>query len=345
MGIVGTGFGQQVLLPAFQANPYCEVHGIAASTRENAETVAQKYHIRAYDSWEAAASDPETTVLAIAVPPHQQAQIAIRALQNGKAVFCEKPLGVSTQDAQHILTAARQHNCIGMVDFEFPVIDVWMQTKSILDSGEIGSLRHIAVNWNVETYANKHHLDSWKTQAESGGGALNMFVCHVFYYLEWFAGEITTLSTQLHRSPVDNRSADTTAVLTVEFASGVIASISVSTDAFMGSGHRVELYGDNGTLILENTTADYTSGFQLYYATRQSAEFAVIPTQYIRSAQDGRIGVISEMVNRFISWLRDGIPARPSLEDGLRVQYLMDTARISHMEQRRVDVSFSADDN
>ncbi len=86
-----------------------------------------------------------------------------------------------------------------MVDFEFPDIDEWQQAKTLLDQGGVGNLRHIAVTWNVQTYANRMGLSSWKTRMEDGGGTLYSFVSHVFYYLEWFAGSIRRLVCNLFR--------------------------------------------------------------------------------------------------------------------------------------------------
>jgi len=138
-------------------------------------------------------------------------------------------------------------------------------------------LRHVVVNWNVETYTNKMGLHSWKTRVEDGGGVLYAFISHSFYYLEWFLGKIVRLSAHLGRAPGDTRSADTLCVMCLELESGCRVSLSAATMLFWEQGHRIEFYGDNGTLILENPTVDYVKGFSLRYGTRTSNRLEVVP--------------------------------------------------------------------
>jgi predicted dehydrogenase len=112
----------------------------------------------------------------------------------------------------------------------------------------------------------------------------------------------------------------------------VAASISISSHAFLGSGHRVEFYGDEGTLVLENKTSDYVRGFRLLHGTRASNRLEVIsPGEGLPAGKcDGRIGAVARLVERFVSWVENGIPSRPSFKDGLRVQSLLEAARKSH---------------
>jgi hypothetical protein len=333
VGVVGIGFGQQVHVPAFQLNDRCQVQAVCASTEERAAEVAKRLQVdRALGNWQALVSDPAIDAISIAVPPAAQTEIAIAAIAQGKAVFCEKPLAISFAAAHKLATSAEQAGVANMVDFEFPEIDEWQQAKTILDRGGVGSLRHIAVSWNVETYANRMGLSSWKTCLEAGGGTLYSFVSHVFYYLEWFAGPIRRLTCSLFRPPGDTRSGDTLAALCLELESGVAASLSISSDSFLGNGHRVEFYGDAGTLVLNNPTADYVSGFQVLHGTRTSKQLELVQLDRPASTaiKDGRLVVVSRLVNRFVSWLETGVPAAPSFKDGLRVQHLLEAAKKSH---------------
>ncbi len=347
VGVVGIGFGQQVHVPAFQANDRCQVTTLCASSVERAMEVARRLKVdRALGNWQELVTDPTIDAISIATPPGTQETVAIAALSQGKAVFCEKPLALSVESAQKMVDLATQVGVANMVDFEFPDIDEWQKAKSLLEEGAIGNLRHIAVSWNVETYANRMGLSSWKTRTEDGGGTLYSFVSHCFYYLEWFAGPIRRLACTLFRAPGDTRAGDTLVSLNLELESGVPATLSVSSHAFLGNGHRVEFYGDNGTLVLDNPTPDYVSGFQLLHGTRESKQLQVVhlntqPTD----ARDGRLIVVSRLVDRFISWLETGIPSAPSFKHGLRVQSLLEAAKQSHQTGGWVNCSFEGVSN
>ena len=266
VGIVGIGYGQHVLLPVFQVDERVTVVGLCASTEERARAVADQHGIPgAYGDPAALIADVDAVV--VAVPPQMQPAIVLAALEAGKPVFVEKPLATSVGDAQLMADAAAHVNVPNVIDFEFPEITAWGVAREQVQA--MGALRHIEVIWNIENYSNRARLDNWKTQSE-GGGALYNFVSHVFYYLSWFVGEpIIGLSATLTKAPTDPRGGDTLDAITVRFAHGLAGVVSVSNHAFMGSGHRITFYGDDATLVLENTTKDYMSGFTVRYAERE----------------------------------------------------------------------------
>ena len=346
IGVIGIGFGQQVHVPAFRADPRCDVVAICASTLERASKVAAQLGIdKAFGDWREMIEDPSIDTITIATPPSIQTEIAVAALAQGKAVFCEKPLAISQAAALEMVEAAERAGVANMVDFEFPEIVEWQQAKSILDSSGIGNLRHVSVSWNVETYANKMGLKSWKTSVEEGGGTLNSFVSHAFHYMEWFAGPVKRLLANLFRAPGDNRTGDTLAVLCLELESGVAASLSISSDAFLGNGHRIEFYGDKGTLVLDNSTPDYVRGFRLLYGTRTSNRLEEVLCSGDRSeaiGSDGRIAAVARLVERFVNWVETGVPSTPSFKEGLRVQSLLEAARKSHELGCWVDVALKS---
>ena len=346
VGVIGIGFGQRAHVPAFSSVAGCEVVALCASSEERARKAAGRFGIgKAYGDWRAMVEDPEIDAVSIATPPTLQPAIALAAIDRDKAVFCEKPLAGSRAEAARMVEAARRAGVANMCDFELPELATWRLARSMLDEGRIGSLRHVTVNWNVETYANKMGLDSWKTDTIAGGGTLNAFVSHTFHYVEWFAGPIQELSARLFRpsgdvglSPatVEPRGGDTVAVLCLKLQSGAPVSISVSSNAFLGNGHHIAFYGNDGALVLDNPTTDYAGGFRLFCGTRQSncleevevggASFRQIDV----AGEDGRVSLVGRLAARFVDWIRNGVPAHPDFEDGLRVQNLLEAARQSN---------------
>jgi predicted dehydrogenase len=327
VGIVGIGFGQQVHLPVFRSHPQCEVVGLCASTYERAAAAAIQHGVpHAFGTWQELIDSPEIDIVSVAVPPSQQPEIVHACLVQGKPVFCEKPVGYSATTVAPLVHLAQQYQLPNVVDFEFPEIPTWQRAKTILSTGELGRLRHVIVNWNLETYANKMGLHSWKTRFEDGGGVLYAFISHSFYYLEWLLGRIARLSAYLGRAPGDARSADTLCVICLEMKSGCIVSLTASNHAFLGAGHRLEFYADHGTLILENPTVDYVKGFSLRYGTRSSNRLEVVTVDDFSDQVDGRIAAVTPLVSRFIDWCTTGRATSPTLTDGWRVQQLLDTA-------------------
>jgi len=326
IGIVGVGFGQHVHVPAFRSQPHYEVRAICASNQQRAMEVANRLSIpNAFGNWRELVEDDEIDAISIATPPALQGEIAMAALENRKSVFCEKPLCDSIDKAEALLKKAEVCGAAHMVDFIFPEIAEWAKAKQLLEAGVLGRVRHFTVSWQIETYAEHMGLDSWKTRLVEGGGTLNLFVSHIFYYLEWLFGPIAGLSCHMFGSRTSFSS------LTVEFQSGASGSICVNSNAFLGSGHNLEIYGEDGTLFLQNPSSDYVRGFQLRLGTRISKQLQQIELLSPTSTySDGRVAMVSQLVRRFLSWIETHQPQHPNMKDGLRVQRLLEAARRSN---------------
>jgi predicted dehydrogenase len=122
--------------------------------------------------------------------------------------------------------------------------------------------------------------------------------------------------------------------MVIEFAAGQLASLSMSCASYLGSGHRIEFYGEDGTLVLDNSGGDYMRGFRLFYGKRPAAALTPIPVDDPIDAQypDGRIAPVSRLARRFFDAIEGGAPVRPDFAAGYRVQQLIDAAQRSHRQ-------------
>ncbi len=339
LGIVGCNYGRTVLLPAFRLDKRCEVVALAGTDAARTAQIAREAGIpKAFGDWKALVEDKTVDAVAIATPPREQPAIAVRALQLGKPVFAEKPLAADLTDAQSMLRQASLARVPAMVDFEFMELASWRRAKEMLDAGTIGALRHVVVTWNVENHATRMRLRHWKTQKSDGGGVLGNFVSHSFHYLEWFCGPIAGLSARLFGLPGDPDFEATTA-LSFTFASGAGGSLAMSGASYSGSGHRIEFYGEDGSLFLINTTTDYMRGFELTVARRtpEKLERIEVTDPNEHKYPDGRIAPVSHLARRFLDAIEGKDVAYPGFAEGYRVQQLIDAARRSHDSGRVVE--------
>ena len=230
-----------------------------------------------------------------------------------------------------------------MIDFNFHQIMSWQRAKALLDDNAIGALRHVAVHWHVESRAIQLRMRSWKTLGDDGGGVLGNFISHCFHYLEWFCGPIDGLAARVSGLP-DDSELETTVAMALQFAQGPLASLSMSCASYLGIGHRIEFFGEDGTLVLHNPGADYMRGFELFHAKRPSA----LRTHSGRgsgrreiSRRPHRAGVAAGQ--HFPGRDRNAAaPATPGFAEGHRVQMLIDAARRSHQSGAWIDVSQQA---
>jgi predicted dehydrogenase len=326
VGVIGTGFGKQVHVPAFRSDHRCTVAAICASNVENARFVAKEMGInRFYGDWKSLLDDSDIHAVSIAVPPPLQAEIAMSAVRAGKHVFCEKPVAASLEDACSVFSAAQAAGVVHAVNFIFPEVPAWQAARQRIP--ELGAIRHVALNWRVETYAFRAKLKNWKTEIEKGGGTLNNFVSHTFFYLEWLLGPMTRIMSRLSPNPP---ACEARVDAWIEFSAGFPASVSVAADSFLGAGHCLEIFGENGSLRLENRTPDYSHGFTLEVGTRETGRMDFVEMQNSSEFSDGRTQATARIVSRFVDSIFSGSRSTPNLREGLRVQRLMQIARESH---------------
>jgi predicted dehydrogenase len=109
--IIGTGFMGRVHLEAVRRLGFVEVAAIAGRRIEAARSMADAFHIERVEShYDRILADPEIQAIHICTPNSLHAPIAKAALAAGKHVLCEKPLAMSTKEAQEIETLARSKN-------------------------------------------------------------------------------------------------------------------------------------------------------------------------------------------------------------------------------------------
>ena len=202
IAIIGSGFGMYGLLPAFSQIEGCKVVSICGKNSKRMLEYCKKFNLILYTDWKEMLQKERPNAVAIAVIPIYQYEITKYALENGIAVFAEKPLTSSYETALEISTLAKQKGLPNMLDFIFPEISEWKEVKKIIDAGLIGNIIKINVDWMFLSYDLKNQIKSWKTDVKQGGGALSHFFSHTFYYLEYFMGNITSVECSFSSSKV-----------------------------------------------------------------------------------------------------------------------------------------------
>src|SRR6266550_3747058 len=334
IGVIGLGFGSQGHVPAFRRDPRCSVAAIAGRSEEKAARVADGLSItRSYGDWRPMMEDRAIDAVSIAVPPSEQPAIAMAALEAGKHVFCEKPLASQVGDAARLFEAATARRLVHAIDFVFPELPLWMKARDLVRADEFREIRHAVLNWRVETYAARTKARSWKNDSSRGGGVLNNFVSHVVHNVEWLFGTVASVSASL-RGPRDG--AETCVQATLNLDRGFPVFLSVASDAFLGHGHRLEVYGEEETLVLENRTADYATGFELRVGTRRTGSLELIARDEPQPGVDGRIAPVGKLASRFLDSILNGVEMVPNFADGLRAQLILDEMQTSSQVERPV---------
>lgn len=332
MSIIGSGFGMYGLLPAFSKISNCEITSICGKDSVRMQKYCTKFGLNRYSDWKEMIQNEKPNALAIAVIPKYQHEIIKYAMKNEIAVFAEKPLTTSIKDSVELSELAKEKKLPNMIDFIFPEIPEWLKAKKIIESKVKGDIRKIDVEWMFLSYDLKNKIKSWKTDVSHGGGALSYFFSHVLYYLEYFVGKIKNVESQLYSSKKSLNQGETEVLINVLFENGCIGNIHLNIASIDKQTHSIKFLFDNGSISLENNSADVIDGFELNDISQNKIKKIEIANNlklYQNEFEDSRVKVIKLIAEKFIQWCNTGTPSKPDFQDGLRVQELIEIVRKS----------------
>ncbi|NJL37824.1 MAG: Gfo/Idh/MocA family oxidoreductase [Leptolyngbyaceae cyanobacterium SM1_4_3] len=344
VAVVGTGFGQKIHIPGFQAHPRTQVMAVYHRDAETARAIATAHNIPyACQSIKEILALPEVKAVSISTPPFLHYEMAKAVLQAGKHLLLEKPTTLTAREAAELYQLATQQGVAALMDFEFRYVPAWQRLAELLSDGFVGQKRLIKIDWLVSGRADPNRPWNWYSRKDQGGGALGALGSHTFDYISWLFGSVqrlcghlsTGIATRLDSAgdakPVDS---DDTCNLMLELADGTPCQVALSAVTYQGRGHWVEVYGDRGTLILgSDHQKDYVHGFRLWAS--QSGEPLTeveIPQrlEFPKTYADGRLAPFIRIVDRFVEAIERGESLTPSLREGLYSQLLMDLTHQSN---------------
>jgi len=333
VAIVGSGFGMYGLLPAFSRIKECKVVSICGKNSEMMLNNCKKLGLNRYTDWRKMLQKEKPDAVAIAVIPSHQYEITRYALENGMAVFAEKPLTTSFDTSLELNKLAKKKRMPNMLDFLFPEIPEWHAAKKAIENGLIGEILKVNVDWTFLSYDLMNHIKSWKTDVKQGGGALSFYFSHVFYYLEYFLGRIKNIECNFSSSEKSLNKGETGIDMTISFENGCVGNAHMDISNADQQKHKVEFHAEGKTIILQNFNSNFVDNFELILNTSKGIE-KIKPDMLLDSSydesEDPRVKVIKPIAERFINWCNTGNTAKPDFEDGLRVQELIKMARISN---------------
>lgn len=176
-GILSTArIGVEKVIPAMQQGEHCEVTAIASRELGRAQDTARRLGIpRAFGSYEELLAEQSVDAVYIPLPNHLHVPWSIRALEAGKHVLCEKPIGLSAAEGQKLLDVAQEHPKLKVMEaFMYRLHPQWQRAKQLVSEGKIGELRTIQ---SFFAYYNDDAANI-RNQADLGGGGLADIGCY-----------------------------------------------------------------------------------------------------------------------------------------------------------------------
>lgn len=245
-GILGAAtIAVEQVIPAMLKSQHCSVMAIASRDRDKAERTAKNFRIpKCYGSYQELLENPTIEAVYIPLPNHLHVKWALKALRAGKHVLVEKPIALSSIEAQKLLEESEKHPKLkAMEAFMYKFHPQWIKAKQLVDTGEIGKLKTVQSSFSFFEDNPKSIVNS----KPFGGGSLMDIGCYsisISRYL--FGAEPKNAMANIEHHP--QFKVDTLASGILEFEEG---SSSFFCATQLTENQQVQIFGTDGSITFE----------------------------------------------------------------------------------------------
>ncbi|MBC8101900.1 MAG: Gfo/Idh/MocA family oxidoreductase [Cytophagales bacterium] len=252
-GVIGCGAIGPTHAGAIAQIKDAELVAVADVNADRAREMAEKFGVgKVYSSDQDLLSDGEIDAVCLCTPSGMHADGAVAALLAGKHVIVEKPMEISLEACDRMIAAedstGKKLAIISQHRFDAATLLV----KEAIDSGKLGSL--VLADATVKWWRTQEYYDSgdWRgTWAMDGGGALMNQGVHTVDLLQWLAGGVSSLFAYTRTAAHERIEVEDIAVAALRFENGAVGTLTATTAAYEGFPVRIDLYGTEGTAVLE----------------------------------------------------------------------------------------------
>jgi predicted dehydrogenase len=168
-GVIGSGFIGPAHIESLRRLGFVEVVALAASSAESAERHARELSVpRAYGDFMDLIRDPEVEVVDISAPNIYHYPAAKAALEAGKHVVCEKPLGMTSRESAELVRLAEESGLVNAVTFNIRFYPVVQHARALVRRGDLGEIYLVHGGYSQDWLL--HDTDyNWRVEAAQGG--------------------------------------------------------------------------------------------------------------------------------------------------------------------------------
>lgn len=251
IGIIGTG---SIAIKHAQAIEELEGAKLVALFNPNpasAEVAKEKFSVPVYSDFQDFLKLEDLDIVCICTPSGMHLEPSIASANAGKHVMVEKPIEINLPRADQLIEVCEKQDVQLAVIFQNRFSEDYMKLKKAVDEGLFGRLLvgNAYVNWfrNDEYYS----TSKWKgTLKADGGGALINQGIHTIDLLLDLMGDVDHVFAEVQTTLYPIEGEDLGMGL-LKFKNGALGNVTSATALFPGYPERVEIYGTEGSAILE----------------------------------------------------------------------------------------------
>ncbi len=320
IGIVGCGQMGRWHLDAYRTNPHVELAAFADNDFEKAQKFALEAGAKAYASHAEMIANEKLDGVSICTVPSTHKNIALDFLNAGVNILCEKPLAVTTAEAQEMCRKAEENNLFLLTAFKFRFFEEVLKAKELIEKGSLGKI----LNFRLMFGGFIDMSETWFAKKEiAGGGVIMDNGPHALDIIHYLLGDIECISAQT--TNYQNIDVEDTAHLTCSLKNGAKGNVDLSWSSSVPARAYLEIYGEDGAILLDYGGITYK--FKIW------DEWKRIP---------GRINAkeaFARQVDHFVGALVGEAPSIVRNEDGLKSQMAIEAAYESMQCDKKVYIN------
>ena len=359
LGFVGANvnstWASQSHFPALLASPDVEFTAVCTTRPESAEEARQAFGAKlAFHDFRDMAASPEIDAVAVVVrvPSHYEPTKA--AIEAGKHVYTEWPLGRNTAEAEELAALARDKGVQTAVGLQSRVSPALLYVKEMLESGYVGEVLSCSLVTMRDGTLERPSSRTWQRDASMGANTLTIANGHVIDALRFVAGDFSRVSCMVSTQARQWYQTDTEELVEVtspdnvrvsgQLESGAAASVHVGAAPWAGSGYRMEIYGREGTLIVTGNVSSQRGEMLRVQGAQRShqLEDLDIPDRFVYVPSDFPKGDpfnVGQMYALFAEAIRTGENRLPTFDTAADLHRFLDTIKEASDTGRELPVS------
>ena len=312
VGLIGAGAIAAAHLDAWQAlGAECVI-----SSRTRPTALAERFGVEIAD--DADALIDLVDIVGVLAPTLTHLDLALRAMARGRHVVCEKPLALTSAEAQHLADAADAAGVRLLPAHVVRYFAAYRRIQQAVASGGIGALQTLRLS-----RAGAGPTTGWFYDEGAGGGLIRDLLIHDIDQALWLAGPVTSVSATQDPPSVDGRlSSPVTATVELTHANGVTSRID---GGWLGEGvpFRTTIEAVGATGVLAHDSAAATAGASGDSASDAApADPGYLPPQTEDHPYRAQIADFADAI-------RTGRDARVTPSDGVAAVAVVDAAYAS----------------
>jgi myo-inositol 2-dehydrogenase/D-chiro-inositol 1-dehydrogenase len=314
VAVIGTGFIGSVHARNVARHPGTELVAVNDANHEFAKKAAAATGAQAVADIAEIFDNKSIEAVVIATPTNTHVDYLVRAASAGKAIYCEKPIGLDYPEAEQAVMAVRKTSVPVMLGFNRRFDASHAAVKQAVEKGEVGKIEIVQL---TSRGPQPPPIEYVKTS----GGQMRDQTIHFFDLLRWLTNdepvELYAFGGALVSEAIGAAGDVDTSIVSLRMASGALCQIDSSRRAAYGYDERIEVFGSEG--LAESRRQNFR-GMALYKG-RTIVEDGLHPGWFERIEAS-----YYQALDAFLRSVDKGTAPSPSLEDGLKAQLIADKA-------------------